>query len=46
MGGMVAAGTRTASTPPSRCAVGQWNQKLDTVFTLKTLLLGDTAVGE
>ncbi|SFW78880.1 hypothetical protein [Amycolatopsis australiensis] len=54
MGGMVAAGV--AQTYPGRFAaavpmcgglggsVGQWNQKLDTVFTLKTLLFGDTAL--
>lgn len=54
MGGMVAAGV--AQVHPDRfdaavpmCgglggAVGQWNQKLDTVFTLKTLLLRDSAL--
>lgn len=54
MGGMVAAGV--AQVHPDRfdaavpmCgglggAVGQWNQKLDTVFTLKTLLFRDTAL--
>ncbi|MFB9690667.1 DUF6351 family protein [Amycolatopsis plumensis] len=54
MGGMVAAGV--AQVHPGRfdaaipmCgglggAVGQWNQKLDTVFTLKTLLFRDTAL--
>ncbi|KDN16101.1 hypothetical protein [Amycolatopsis rifamycinica] len=54
MGGMVAAGV--AQVHPGRFAaaipmcgglggaVGQWNQKLDTVFTLKTLLFHDTAL--
>ncbi|VVJ17550.1 Uncharacterised protein [Amycolatopsis camponoti] len=54
MGGMVAAGA--AQVHPDRfdaavpmCgglggSVGQWNQKLDTVFTLKTLLFRDTAL--
>ncbi|TVT10428.1 hypothetical protein FNH07_05900 [Amycolatopsis bartoniae] len=54
MGGMVAAGV--AQVHPDRfdaavpmCgglggAVGQWNQKLDTVFTLKTLLFRDSAL--
>ncbi|MGW3964582.1 hypothetical protein ACWED2_32540 [Amycolatopsis sp. NPDC005003] len=54
MGGMVAAGV--AQVYPGRFAaaipmcgglggaVGQWNQKLDTVFTLKTLLFRDTAL--
>jgi pimeloyl-ACP methyl ester carboxylesterase len=54
MGGMVAAGV--AQVHPGRfdaavpmCgglggAVGQWNQKLDTVFTLKTLLFRDSAL--
>ncbi|SEF38238.1 hypothetical protein SAMN05421837_11972 [Amycolatopsis pretoriensis] len=54
MGGMVAAGV--AQVHPDRFAaavpmcgglggaVGQWNQKLDTVFTLKTVLLRDTAL--
>ncbi|WP_328453270.1 DUF6351 family protein [Amycolatopsis sp. NBC_00438] len=54
MGGMVVAGV--AQVHPGRfdaaipmCgglggAVGQWNQKLDTVFTLKTLLFKDTAL--
>ncbi|MEU8633012.1 DUF6351 family protein [Amycolatopsis sp. NPDC048633] len=54
MGGMVAAGV--AQVYPGRfdaaipmCgglggSVGQWNQKLDTVFTLKTLLFRDTAL--
>ena len=54
MGGMVAAGV--AQVHPDRFAaavpmcgglggaVGQWNQKLDTVFTLKTLLFRDTAL--
>ena len=54
MGGMVSAGV--AQAHPDRfsaavpfCgglggAVGQWNQKLDTVFTLKTLLFGDTSL--
>jgi pimeloyl-ACP methyl ester carboxylesterase len=54
MGGMVAAGV--AQVYPGRfdaavpmCgglggAVGQWNQKLDTVFTLKTLLFRGTAL--
>ncbi|WP_410631320.1 DUF6351 family protein [Amycolatopsis sp. cmx-4-83] len=54
MGGMVAAGV--AQVYPGRfdaavpmCgglggAVGQWNQKLDTVFTLKTLLFRNTAL--
>jgi pimeloyl-ACP methyl ester carboxylesterase len=54
MGGMVAAGV--AQVHPGRFAaaipmcgglggsVGQWNQKLDTVFTLKTLLFRDAAL--
>jgi pimeloyl-ACP methyl ester carboxylesterase len=54
MGGFVAAGV--AQTYPGlfdaavpMCgglggSVGQWNQKLDTVFTLKTLLFADTAL--
>ncbi|MFD9701814.1 alpha/beta hydrolase family protein [Lentzea sp. NPDC059081] len=54
MGGFVAAGA--AQVHPGRfdaavpmCgglggSVGQWNQKLDTVFTLKTLLFRDTAL--
>ncbi|MGK3204348.1 hypothetical protein [Amycolatopsis sp. MEPSY49] len=54
MGGMVAAGV--AQVHPGRFAaaipmcgglggaVGQWNQKLDTVFTLKTLLFRDSAL--
>ncbi|MET9002015.1 DUF6351 family protein [Amycolatopsis sp. NPDC004169] len=54
MGGMVAAGV--AQVYPGRFAaaipmcgglggaVGQWNQKLDTVFTLKTLLFRDSAL--
>ncbi|MEV6442613.1 DUF6351 family protein [Amycolatopsis sp. NPDC051716] len=54
MGGMVAAGV--AQVYPGRFAaaipmcgglggaVGQWNQKLDTVFTLKTLLFPDAAL--
>ncbi|WP_410667729.1 DUF6351 family protein [Amycolatopsis sp. cmx-4-68] len=54
MGGMVAAGV--AQVYPGRfdaaipmCgglggSVGQWNQKLDTVFTLKTLLFHDSAL--
>jgi pimeloyl-ACP methyl ester carboxylesterase len=54
MGGMVAAGV--AQVHPGRfdaavpmCgglggAVGQWNQKLDTVFTLKTLQFRDTVL--
>ncbi|WP_370964319.1 hypothetical protein [Amycolatopsis sp. cg9] len=54
MGGMVAAGV--AQVHPDRfdaavpmCgglggSVGQWNQKLDTVFTLKTLLFRDSAL--
>ncbi|WP_245959767.1 hypothetical protein [Prauserella flavalba] len=54
MGGMVSAGV--AQVHPDRFAaavpfcgglggaVGQWNQKLDTVFTLKTLLFADTAL--
>jgi pimeloyl-ACP methyl ester carboxylesterase len=54
MGGMVAAGV--AQVYPGRfdaavpmCgglggSVGQWNQKLDTVFTLKTLLFRDSAL--
>ncbi len=54
MGGMVAAGV--AQVYPGRFAaaipmcgglggaVGQWNQKLDTVFTLKTLLFRDAAL--
>ncbi|WP_155849065.1 DUF6351 family protein [Amycolatopsis vancoresmycina] len=54
MGGMVAAGV--AQVYPGRFAaaipmcgglggaVGQWNQKLDTVFVLKSLLFRDTAL--
>ncbi|GAB3444773.1 alpha/beta hydrolase [Actinophytocola sediminis] len=54
MGGFVAAGT--AQVYPDRfdaaapmCgglggSVGQWNQKLDTVFTLRTLLFADSAL--
>jgi pimeloyl-ACP methyl ester carboxylesterase len=54
MGGMVAAGV--AQVHPGRFAaaipmcgglggaVGQWNQKLDTVFTLKTLLFRDSTL--
>ncbi|WP_233520096.1 hypothetical protein [Prauserella sp. PE36] len=54
MGGMVSAGV--AQVHPDRFAaavpfcgglggaVGQWNQKLDTVFTLKTLLFSDTSL--
>ncbi|CAM3516966.1 hypothetical protein KIPE111705_12175 [Kibdelosporangium persicum] len=54
MGGFVAAGAaqvhhRVFDAAVPMCgglggSVGQWNQKLDTVFTLKTLLFGDTTL--